>query len=204
MRSSVTLVFLLMCFSSEAQNAYTDSLRRVNKRMLLSDLFWSGQDDGFYAGITGSGELKSLGLGVGAKFYSAYYSPLLSSSLYSNARHLYTSNESLSHTAISCGAHFSILALEGTVYMGGEHTRWYVTPKIGMDWGNFSIFAGYGFPIGTNGLSRSYSPTISVNYFIHLNAISYYFSRKNSWLRSETKPAYSPFSNHQSHSFPGK
>lgn len=195
MKSNIILVFLLMSFFSEAQYPYTDSLRYVNTHLLIRDLLWSGQDEGFYVGITGSGEIKSLGLGGEVKFYSAYYDKLLSLSFYANTRHLYSSNESLPTTAISCGTHLSILALEGTIYIGGEQTRFYLTPKIGVDWGNFSVFAGYGFPIGTNRLAKSYSPTISVKYFIHLNAISYYFSRKNSWMKYGTKPASTFFLN---------
>jgi hypothetical protein len=70
--------------------------------------------------------------------------------------------------AIGAGVHLTIFGLEGNVYLGGDRPLWYVTPKIGMDWGNLSVFYGYGLPVSSNGLPSRYGHSVSLKYSLYL------------------------------------
>lgn len=178
-----TLVFVFIAVFAVAQYDYSDSLRRKNNKMLIGDLFWSDYDDGFYLGALGSYEMQSAAAGGEVKYYASYYHYHISGSVYANARQLYTNDPSLPNTAVGAGVHFTIFALEGNVYLGGDRTRWYLTPKVGFDMGSFSIFYGYGLRLGPKDLSTNYSHSVSVKYFLHLGAFASHKSRKESWTK---------------------
>lgn len=166
------LLFMLLCVPASVSAQSADTLLQLPRQgragLFVENLFWSDAQGGFYIGTIGSYEMNHYALGGEAKLYASFYHALLSNSIYANARHLYTSQPGLPNTAIGVGVHLLIFGLEGNAYLGGDKDRWYLTPKIGMDWGNASLFYGYGFPLGTNDLSPVYRHSLSVKYSFYL------------------------------------
>lgn len=188
----IILLFLILLAAPlvKAQYPYTDSLRRLNNRMLLSDMLWSDAGEGIFIGPVAAYEMKTATLGGEAKYYAAYYHYLLSGSIYANARHIFSNDRTMPNTVIGVGAHFLIFGLEANAYLGGDHTRWYLTPKIGIDKGSFSVFYGYGIRLSSSDLASGYGHSLTVKYAINLSEIQYHRSRKKSWTTLGPHPKF--------------
>lgn len=182
MKKMLLSLLLFTAGNASAQHPYTDSIRRVHNRMLLEDMLWSESTSGWYVGAIGAYDMKSPSLGAEAKFYGASHF-LISGSAYGNYRRIYSGNPELPHTAFGLGVHFLIFGLEGNMYLNSDRNWWYLTPKIGFDNGNFSIFYGYGLPLGPNDLSANYGQSLSVKYSLYLGAFDLRKTRRDSWIR---------------------
>jgi hypothetical protein len=140
-------------------------IRSEIPQMLTSNEFRGG----IYAGVTNHYELSCYSLGGEGKLYLAYIIPLLSCSMYANYKHLYVSeNKSIPSNAISLGGHLGLVGLEGTCYFNRDQKLYYLTPKIGYDTGNFSLFYGYSFTVNKAEYSGGiYGHNISFKYLIN-------------------------------------
>jgi|GEM_PF-5927862 len=184
----IAIFFVLFYSISYAQNrdslvdkGYVERLRKSNNRQTFSDLFFSEMEDGIYCGVTNHFELLTYAIGGELKFYESYYSPFFSGSVYLNQRHLFNSEtSSIPSNVTSIGIHFTIFGLEANCYYNKASTLLYLTPKIGYDRGNFSIFYGYSLPLNHSTYTQNYGHSISVKLELYLSAFKYHRMRRES------------------------
>jgi hypothetical protein len=159
----------------------SDSLRKINNKQTLSSLLYNrNTDDLIYVGLTSSYEISSMFIGGEFKLYQSYYSPLYSGSIYVNYEHTIDPNTEVNFNAISMGGHFTFAGLEGTVYFKNEEKFTYITPKIGFDYGTWSVFYGYGIPISSKYSQDLRDHNISLKYNLYLSAFKYHKLRRKS------------------------
>lgn len=159
-----------------------DSLRCINTRQAIGDVFRSGNDGGIYLGAVSQFEMKTVSAGGELKLYDAYYTPYYSGSVYVNYRHLFLPEGSpVPASCIGAGMHFTIIGLEGNMYFGNNKRLWYLSPNVGIDYGNLRFYYGYQFPLGHNEFRGAYRHLIAIKYALYLSAYKNYRSRKKSW-----------------------
>ena len=162
-------------------NYRADSLRKINNKQTLSSLLYNGNTDGLiYVGLITSCEISSFFLGGEIKLYDSYYLPLYSGSIYANYKHSIDPQKKVNFNAISIGGHFTFIGLEGTVYFNNEKTFAYIIPKVGFDYGTWSIFYGYGIPITTKYSQELSGHNLSLKYNLYLSAFKNHKSRRKS------------------------
>lgn len=187
MKKIILLVFInSLVFKGSSQNSDAlknkeDSLRKYNNIKTLSSLLYNSNTDGlFYCGITTSFELSTFFVGGEFKLYESYYIPLLSGSIYTNFKRAINNNAQKDFNAISLGAHFTFLGLEGTAYFNNKQTFFYIIPKVGFDYGSWSIFYGYGIPLSKPHLEGTNGHNINLKYSLYLSAFKYHKMRRKS------------------------
>lgn len=183
----LVIVYGLVQFWSYSQDWETwienraDSLRKINNKQTFRSLIYNSNSDGlFYLGLTNSFELSSYFMGGEFKMYDSYYSPLLSMSLYSNYRITPFNLEKNYFSSFSLGVHCTFLGLESIVYSTNKINYFYLTPKLGFDYGSWSLFYGYNLPISTPRLEEYSGHNISFKYHLYLSSFKYHKMRKKS------------------------
>lgn len=182
-RKMAFILFILstssFAYSQVSENTTThkqDSLQKERLREELksgiSAFFFDHEFDGpFYLGVTNSFDLKSYALGAEFKAYTAGYIPLASISIYGNFKNvMWSFFDGTDFKSVSLGGHFAIFGLEGTMYFRESEKFFYLYPKIGFDYGSLSAFYGYGIPLSDSPFDKSYRNSISIKYFLYLNA----------------------------------
>lgn len=156
---------------------WNEAYRKASLKRALRELFsinsYYETYEGFFVGVTNQYELTRYSLGAEVKVYGAVYTPLLSASIYTNYRHLFgTEALDIPSNAISLGGHCSFLGLEATCYFDRKQTLLYLTPKIGLDMGNISLFYGYSLSLNKSNFKGVYGHNIAFKYQLHLSAYS--------------------------------
>lgn len=190
MRSSI-LIFLMLALSTSVFSQRNeidlekreDSLRRLNRQMTISELFWNSDSDQLcYLGISNSFEMKSYCIGGEFKFYGSSYDPLLSGSLYGNFRTtIYHFDDTPDFNAVSFGGHLGIFGAEVIGYFNRNAEYYYFAPKIGYDYGSWSAFYGYNFPISPTEYKGNHGHNLSLKYHLYLSAFTYHKMRRQSY-----------------------
>jgi hypothetical protein len=182
-------IFLFILYSNvQSQNAneiqlnHKDSLRKASMKMAISDLFYNKNCDGlYYLGLSNSFEINSYYIGGEFKLYDSYYTPFLGFSIFTNFRTQIVSFSELNNlNAFSIGGNISILGIEMTTYFKKNEFYNFLTPKIGFDYGSWSVFYGFSFPNHNSHIQGISRHSLSVKYYLYLSTIKYYKMRKKS------------------------
>ena len=160
-----------------------DSLRKQNNRMTFSALFWNGDSDGLiYMGVSNSYEMNSYCLGGELKLYDSYFSPWFSGSFYANYRTaVRTFDDTPDFNALSIGTHLGIFGLEGIAYFNRNATEYYLAPKIGYDYGSWSVFYGYNLLLSAPEYNEIPGHNFSLKYHLYLSTFKYHRMRRKSY-----------------------
>lgn len=161
------VVFLLLLFVTRFGFSQTDNEYNYWSR-LKSDFFWSDYEVGFYVGPTVGIEKFGVSVGGELKFYGAYYMPLGSISFYGNYRRgLQTYRHNIPQNVIGFGAHIGIFGLEVSSHFGDKPPLYKLTPKLGFDWGNVSIFYGYDINLTKRKIPAYMNHSITLKYSVY-------------------------------------
>ena len=158
-----------------------DSLKTINNKQTLSSLFYNTNSDGLiYVGVTNSFEFSSYFIGGEFKLYDSYYTPLFGLAVYSNYRYSPYNNPQRGFNAISIGANFSLIGMEFSVYFREKHSYVYFNPKIGFDYGSWSVHYGYNFAVSKPKFASVSGHNISFKYYLYMSSLKHHKSRKKS------------------------
>jgi hypothetical protein len=135
----------------------------------FSEMFYSYSELGLYLGVPVGFEKSNFSIGAEAKLYGAYYSPIVSGSAYVNYRKLLLSNKyQIPSHSLAIGGHFMFFGLEIGALFENKDQIWRITPKLGFDWGNISLFYGYDINLNSENKRAFLNHNIQLKYSIYI------------------------------------
>lgn len=166
MKKTILVAILLISNFSFSQES-----KKEKTRQFFSYMFCPEGEMGLYIGITQGLEKLNYSIGGEGKLYASYYNyPILSGSIYLNYRNLLLKDKyQMPEHSIGIGAHFSIIGLEASVlFEKSKNPIWRITPKLGFDWGNISLFYGYDINLNSENKRAFLNHNIQLKYSIFI------------------------------------
>lgn len=161
---------------------WNKSAKRASLKMALGDFFLFSSQGNYFLGLTQHLDMRNYALGGEFKGYFAPYELfIISRSLYVNYRRpLIDQAFSPPQNVFSIGGHFGIFGLEANAYADKTSRLFYLTPKIGLDNGHFSLFYGYSIALTSTDFKGTFGHNVAFKYFVDLGAFRWHRSRVSS------------------------